>query len=91
MYCINNLVVVDHFGLFIYVEASFSSAYHDINVLQGSDLATNWRDFITQRNDYFEYILGDPGYQGLEAFVMCHIAPHKLEGNHDEIAVNAYN
>ena len=91
MYCINNLVVVDHFGLFIYVEAGFPGAYHDINVLRRSELAANWRDFFTHRDDYFEYILGDPGYQGLEAFVMRRVAPRELEENHDETAVNAYN
>ena len=41
MYCINNLVVIDHFGLFIYVEARFLGAYHDINVLRRSDLVAN--------------------------------------------------
>ena len=46
MYCIKNLVVVDHFGLFIYVEAEFPGAYHDINELWRSDLAANWRDFL---------------------------------------------
>ena len=49
MYCINNLVVVDHFGLFIYVEAGFSGAYNDINVLRRSDLTANWRDFYSPR------------------------------------------
>jgi hypothetical protein len=91
MYCINNLVVVDHFGLFIYVEAGFPGAYHDINVLRRFDLAANWRDFFTHRDEYFEYIIGDPRYQGLEAFVIRRVAPRELEENHDETAVNAYN
>ena len=47
--------------------------------------------FYNYRYDYFEYILGDPGYQGLEAFVMRHVAPRELEENHNETAVNAYN
>ena len=38
--------MVDHFGIFIYVEAGFPGAYHDINVLRCSDLGANWRDFL---------------------------------------------
>ena len=91
MYCINNLVVVDHLGIFIYMEAGFPGAYHDINVLRRSDSAANWCDVFTHRNEYFGYILGNPGYQGLEAFVMHHVAPRELEENQDETAVNAYN
>ena len=41
LYYINNLDVVDHFGLFIYVEAGFLGAYHDINVLWRYGLAGN--------------------------------------------------
>ena len=73
------------------MEAGFLGAYHDVNVLWRYGLASNWRDFFTYRDDYFEYIFGDPGYQGLEAFVMRCVAPRELEENHDETAVNAYN
>ena len=47
--------------------------------------------FFTHRDDYFEYIFGDLGYHGLDAFVMRRIASRELEENHDETAVNSYN
>ena len=74
MYFLNSLVVVDHPGLFIYIEPGFPGAYHDINVLRHSDLNASWREYFTYTNSYFEYLLGDPGYQARETFIMRRVA-----------------
>ena len=38
MYCINNVVVVDHHGFFIYVDCSYPWSFHDVTCLQASDM-----------------------------------------------------
>jgi hypothetical protein len=38
MYCFNNVVIVDHNGLFIYVDAGFVGSYHDVRCLRNSNI-----------------------------------------------------
>ena len=59
MYCFNNTVVVDHDGLFIYVDAGYPGSFHDISILKASCLYKNWRNYFTHELEYFEYVLGD--------------------------------
>jgi hypothetical protein len=38
IYCFNNTVVVDHDGLFIFVDPGYAGSFHDVNCLRNSDL-----------------------------------------------------
>ena len=38
MYCFNNTVVVDHNGLFIYVDPGYPGSFHDVNILRNRTL-----------------------------------------------------
>jgi DDE superfamily endonuclease len=58
MYCLNNTVVVDHNGLFIYVDTRYPGKFHDANILRHSNLYREWRDYFTHNDDYFEYVFG---------------------------------
>ncbi len=33
IYVMNNMVIVDHHGLFIYVDQGYPSSYHDVSIL----------------------------------------------------------
>ena len=33
MYCMNNIVIVDHHGLFIYVNPTYPGSFHDVSCL----------------------------------------------------------
>lgn len=70
MYCLNNTVVVDHRGLFIFLDIGHPGSFHDINILRTTDLFQNWRNYFRHTDDYHEYLLGDPGYVGADAFIM---------------------
>ena len=59
MYCFNSTVVMDHDGLFIYIDPGYPGSFHDISILKASDLYKNWRNFFTREYAYFEYVLGD--------------------------------
>jgi hypothetical protein len=96
-YAMNNIVVVDHHGLFI----------HDVNCLWQSKLYkwwryyfvyTNesklykwWRYYFVYTNECFEYLLGDRGYLGEDKFMMRQIWIHKLPLDADLPAVEANN
>jgi len=57
-------------------------------------LYSNWREFFTHNDDYFEFLLGDPGYVGEEMFIMRRIGrrEHNIEMNGREIrAFDAFN
>ena len=43
MYCMNNVVIVDHHGLFIYVDPTYPGSFHDVSCLQVSDMYRAWR------------------------------------------------
>lgn len=93
IYCLNSTVVVDHDGLFIFVDPGYPGSYHDVNILRQSSLYRNWRQHFEHRDDYFEYLLGDPGYVGEEMFIMRRIDGREMdEDDQDQMtAVHAYN
>jgi hypothetical protein len=89
---LNNTVVVDNNGLFIYVDAGYPGKFHDVNILRSSDLFKRWRDFFTHRDDYLEYLPGDTGYVGEEMFIMRRIGQRELPAEDlDNQAVHQFN
>jgi hypothetical protein len=78
IYSVNNTVVVDHDGLFIYIDSGFPGSYHDVSILRASSLYQNWRSHFEHRDDYFEYLLGDPGYIGEDMFIMRRMAAREI-------------
>ncbi|CAK5164851.1 unnamed protein product, partial [Aphanomyces euteiches] len=76
-------VVVDHNGLFIYEDNGYPGKYHDVNILRQSNLYKRWRDYFTIEDDYFEYLLGDPGYIGEEMFIMRRIGDREVHEDAD--------
>lgn len=70
MYCMNSTVVVDHDGLFRFVDAGYPGSYHDVTILKHSWVDGNWRELFKNVAGYCEYLLGDSGYMGMERYVM---------------------
>ena len=66
MYCMNNVVIVDHHGLLIYVDLSYPNLFHDVSYLHISEMHGTWPEHFAYNNmhQYFEYVLGDSGYVG---------------------------
>jgi len=62
MYCMNNTFVIDHCGLFIYLNSEYPSSMHDVTILCEYDLYKNCCECFMHTNDYFKYLLGDLGY-----------------------------
>ena len=46
MYCMNNAVIVDHHGFFIYVDPSYPRSFHDMTCLRVSDMYGTWHHFF---------------------------------------------
>lgn len=59
MHCMNNTVVIDHDGLFIFVDPSYPGTLHDVAMLRNSTLHRNWRQAFSRSNETMEYLLGD--------------------------------
>lgn len=91
MYALNNTVVIDHRGLFIYIDPGYPGSFHDVNCLRQSDLYKNWRRHFTHRDEYFEYLLGDPGYVGEEMFIMRRIGRREVPDEENLEVVDAFN
>jgi hypothetical protein len=89
MYCFNNTVVVDHNGLFIYIDSGYPGNFHYVNTLRSSSLFKNWREFFVHIDEYFEYLLGDPGYVGEDMFIMRRIGSRELPVPDDAQAMDA--
>ena len=59
--------------LSIFVEAAFPGSYHDANCLRHTDLGKNWRKYFDtdETSPYpLEYLLGDPGFLGMDHFIL---------------------
>lgn len=91
MYCMNNTVVVSHEGLFLHVDLGFPGSYHDVTILRHSHLFRNWRHHFTHTDEYFEYLLGDPGYLGESMFIMRRLGTHERPPDADDLAITTYN
>jgi hypothetical protein len=63
MYCFNNVVIVDHNGIFISVDAGFAGSYHDVRCLRNSNIHLKWRSYFASDNidEVQKYVLEDPG------------------------------
>ena len=72
MYFMNNVVIVDHHGLFIYIDSTYLGSFHDVTCLYASELHGSWHEHFAHNDmdQYFEYILGDSGYVGTDMFIM---------------------
>jgi hypothetical protein len=62
LYCLNNTVIVDHNGLVIYNGIGYPGKSHDVNTLRHSCQYRDWRAYFEHSGEYFEYLLGHPGY-----------------------------
>ncbi len=87
----NNTVVVDHQGLFIYLDCGYLCSYHDVTILCRYKLHKNWHQFFLHGDEYFEYLLGDLGYVGEEMFIMRRIGRHEISPNANKDAIKTYN
>jgi len=65
IYVMNNIMICDHQGLFIYIDNNYLGSYHDVSILRHSSIYNQW---CTHGDDYFEYLLKDPGYMGEKMF-----------------------
>jgi hypothetical protein len=94
MYCFNNVVIVDHDGLFIFVEPSFAGSFHDVRCLRHTEIATRWREFFSNDPDSVdpvEYLMGDPGYQDLDHFILRRIDRRELPNVDNGPILRAFN
>ncbi|CAM6102317.1 unnamed protein product [Calypogeia fissa] len=82
MYCMNSSVVVDHNGLFIYIDPGYPGSYHDCTILQNSWVQANFRNLFVNTADYCEFVLGDSGYKGMEHYVMRGYSKTEIRAMH---------
>lgn len=91
MYAMNNTVIIDHSGLFIHLDVGYPGSFHDVNILRQSDVYHNWRQHFVHEDDYFEYLLGDPGYIGEDHFIMRRVGTLEIAPHANMSAIIAYN
>jgi len=91
MYAFNNTVIIDHDGLFIYIDPGYPGSFHDVNILRASDFHANWRDYFRHDDEYFEYVLGDPGYIGEEMYIMRRVDRREATADGDLSVADAFN
>lgn len=91
IYSLNNIIVVDHNGLFIHMDLGFPGSYHDVNILCSSYFHRNWRHDFVHTNAYFEYLFGDPRYIGEKQYIMCRIGTREIAANADLSIMLAYD
>jgi hypothetical protein len=94
MYCFNNVVVVDNHGLFIFVGPSFAGSFHDVRCLRNTEISIRWRDFFANDPDShvpLQYLLGDPGYVGLEQFILRRVDRREVPNVDSDPLLRAFN
>lgn len=64
----NNTALVDHIGVFMFVEVGYPWSYHDVTICK--IVKRNWKQLFTNHDDYYQYVQGDQGYTSLEKYIM---------------------
>jgi DDE superfamily endonuclease len=94
MYCFNNIVVVDHDGLFIFFDPGYAGSFHDVTCLRNSYLHREWRERFSRPilDEIGEHLLGDPGYIGVEMYVLRRVHSREMPADPNAAAVaEAFN
>jgi len=91
IYALNNTIIVDHDGLFIYVDCGYPGSFRDVNILRQSDFHRNWPQYFRHDDEEREYLLGDPGYLGEEMYIMRRLGEREIPGDPNLLAIDAYN
>lgn len=91
MYCMNNVIIVDHDGLIIYCEAGAPGKHHDVNCLRACHIHQHWQDYFSREDPdtVGEYLLGDPGYFGAEMYILRRVDGREIADMNP--VVRAYN
>jgi hypothetical protein len=85
----NNTMILDHHGLFIYIDSSYLGSYHDVNIFHHLAIYWKWHQYFTHHDDYLEYLLRVPKYFGEEMFIMRRMGRRKLPPNVDYDGIHA--
>lgn len=88
MYFINNMVVMDHYGFFIYLNFKYPKSYHDGNILHQFDIHKIWCQYCVHID---EYLFSNLGYMGKDIFMMFCIGRHELVLKVDLDVIKPYN
>ena len=62
-----------------------------MSCLRASSLDRNWRNYFTYTDNYFEYVLGEPGYQGCDQYIVQRLGRQEQNLLTDNDAINVYN
>ncbi len=63
IYVMNNAVILDHHGLFIYINSGYLGSCHDVNIFCHWAIYRKWHQYFTHHDNYFECLSGDPMLQ----------------------------
>ena len=47
MHALKNTVIIDHDGLFIYIDSGYPGYFHDVNILRASEFHSNWNSLFS--------------------------------------------
>jgi len=90
IYSMNNTVVVDYWGLFIYLYFRYPCSYHDVMILCQFELHKNWCQCFLHGDEYFEHLLGKFNYLSEKMFIVKKIRRCEIRFNVDQDAIKAY-
>ncbi len=80
-YAMNKTIILDHKGLFICIDFSYLGFYHDVNIIQHSNIYREWRQCFTNDDEYYDFLLGDLKYMGEQIFIMQRIGRQEIITN----------
>jgi hypothetical protein len=84
----NNTMVLDHHGLFIYIDLAYHGFYHDVNNIHHSAIYREWHQYFIHHD---EFLLEDPRYLGEEMFIMKRMGRQELPPDVDHGVIQVYN
>lgn len=87
---INNIVIVDNNGLFIYADLRYLGTFHDITCLKET-MNLELPKTFTHTDGHFEMVLGDVGYVDADRYILRHMGREESLPCWMSLLFNAFN
>lgn len=85
---------INYEGLFTFIDSGYAASYHDITIRRATTRARNWHNSFsmgTNTAEPIEYLFEDPGYLGIDHFILRHIDAQELSFVDIDPVLKAFN
>lgn len=91
MYCMNNIMIVSHKGLYLIIDLGFLVSFVMSQFWGIVNYTRRSRTFYTHTSKNFKYLLGDPNHKGKNMFIIWQMRRNEFPTSFDDHELQTLN